>query len=69
MWVSLVYLAGGDQKDGSFRGEATKTAAEVPKYRRNPPAATRIGLAIWRIPVMLGSSGECGLIQVTEVIG
>jgi hypothetical protein len=51
MWVPLVYLADGDQKDGSFRGEATKTAAEVPKYRRNPPAATRIGLAIWRIPV------------------
>ena len=30
MWVPPVYLAGGDQKAGSFRAEATKTAAKVP---------------------------------------
>jgi len=29
--------------DGSFRAEATKTAAKVPQNHRNHPAATRIG--------------------------
>jgi hypothetical protein len=43
MWVPPVYLAGGDQKAGSFRAEATKTAAKVPQNHRNHPEATRIG--------------------------